>query len=53
MTEESKVNGYYIPNFITFPIAEDSQIIDKDSKVSAPSEEATVEAKEWVDFKEM
>ena len=53
MTKENKANGYYVPNFVTFPIAEDSQILDEDSKVSAPSEESTKQVKDWVDFKEM
>ena len=52
MLTENKTNKFHTPNFTTFPIFEEYEIV-KASQVSIPSEEATIEAKEWVDFKEM
>lgn len=40
------------PNFSTFPIAYNDKIIEEDSKVSAPSEDAISEARDWVNFKQ-
>ncbi|MGI6730623.1 MAG: CDIF630_02480 family spore surface protein [Anaerovoracaceae bacterium] len=50
--KENKARRGHTPNYETFPLAEQYEVIE-DSNVSIPSEEATVEAKEWVDFKQM
>jgi len=52
MAENKRVYNDNVPNFTTFPIAYD-QKVEEDSKVSAPPEVATEEAREWVNYKEM